>query len=224
MEKFDYNTSDYVTIMGLKNQPKEVKKTILCLPMMPANKESYEAFMAQVEPLGWLVYAIDFRGHGESTNGGKLNWHDFDDEKHKEYKLDAYQAIQKIEPFSKIDTVIGASIGANIALQLQVDCRIPTTVLLSPGLDYWGLATLPFATQVTKDQACLIISSHETNKKGEKLADQAQQIFDALPTGHKTIEIYPGDAHGTKILDEHANRLQKVIDFLSSSLDATAKN
>ncbi len=223
MEKFCYHTSDYVTIMGVQNQPKEVKKVFLALHMMPATKESWAPLMVKFEALGWLVYAIDFRGHGESTSEGKLNWQKFDAEQHKEYKIDAYQAVQKIEHTHKVDGIIGASIGANVALQLQVDCGTAVTVLLSPGLNYWGLETLPAAEKLEPDQACLILTSHEVNQKGEKLDEQAQQIFATLPTEHKAIEVYDGQAHGTNLLDESPDRLDKIIDFLAQALDQGPK-
>jgi pimeloyl-ACP methyl ester carboxylesterase len=214
MEKFTVISSDGITICGIKNNPPREEKRIVCLHMMPATKESYTAFMQEAQGYNWLVVAIDFRGHGESTQRGTLDYTRFTDEDHHRYKLDAYATAHTVGEGHAVDAIIGASIGANIALQLQVDMEVTKTVLLSPGINYKGVEALPAAGNITSGQAVYIITSEEVRQSGSPMADEAQTIFDACNTPHKQIDRYPGTEHGTDIVIENTIRTEKIVAFL----------
>lgn len=216
MKKFDFYTSDGVLLSGIANEPKEVTKRILCLHMMPAEKESYLAFMEKVEPLGWLCHAIDFRGHGGSTKQGDeiLDYHDFTAEGHKKYMIDASESLSMLREGKAVDAIIGASIGANVALRLQEQESVPYAVLLSPGTDYHGVTTLDVAGRLVSSQSVYIIATKEDERAAGNAAVMAQEIFEVISTTKKKIDIYGGSKHGTDILDGYGERMDKVIEFL----------
>lgn len=210
MEKFTFKTRDGVTIHGIKNKPSNIEKLALCFHMMPATKEIYLPLMQELEKTNWLAMAIDFRGHGESTEMGSLDWHNFDQTEHQEYLIDAQTLIDLESQAYEVDALIGASIGANVSLVLQSKNHVPSSVLLSPGLNYHSIETLPAAKQLNPDQSVYIIAAKE---KGD-LAKEAQDIYDAVATPKKQIDLYPEDLHGTNIINDYPDRLTKVITWL----------
>ncbi len=210
MKEFQFTTSDGITIFGIRNDPDEPTKRILCFHMRPATKESYIPFMTQAEDLGWLCHAIDFRGHGQSTQHNTLDNNRFTPQDRQKYKIDAADAYALLNETGPVNALVGASIGANIALQLQAENNTAKSVLLSAGLDYWGVVSLPFAQQLKPFQSSYIIATHEDNQT----AQDAQKLYSVIPSNQKKIDIYDGSEHGTSILDNHPERVQKIINFL----------
>jgi pimeloyl-ACP methyl ester carboxylesterase len=219
IEPYDFMTSDDVLIKGIKNKPHgHITKRILCLHMMPATKESWIPFMEEAAKHGWLVHSIDFRGHGESVQQGpvKLYYRDFADEEHKKYAFDAVEALTVLRDGEKVDAIMGASVGANVALHLQVTDEIPQSVLVSPGLDFYGLTTLDRAPKLMSSQGSYVIAT-EDDERVANADDMAKQIHEALATPLKQLDIYSGKAHGTDILDGHKDRIEKIVDFIKSA-------
>lgn len=89
---------------------------------------------------GFSVIAIDLRGHGASEG----NWRSFSPREFNAVVLDVkaakdYLISRGVKPGRM--GIVGASIGANIALRYAAeDGEIKTVVLLSPGLNYRGVA------------------------------------------------------------------------------------
>lgn len=216
MTSFTITTEDQIIIQAIANAPSTVSGGLLCFHMMPATKESYAPILEAVSKKNILAWAIDFRGHGESTNNGKLDYHGFSDLDHQNYILDARAAYREMKKSITPSIVIGASIGANIALQLQVEFSIPRSILLSPGQDYRGVQTLPSAAKLTEDQSCLIIASNEIKQSGKSTKDEAETIYKTVSTPQKEIKIYANTAHGTQILDVDATAFDEVIKFITS--------
>src|SRR5207245_1856203 len=96
---------------------------VLLLHMMPAVKESWQELAKALNEAGLSALAIDFRGHGESvskSDGTRLNYKDFADEQQQAKILDVRGAMEWLRARGAQDSqiaVIGASIGANLALQ-----------------------------------------------------------------------------------------------------------
>jgi hypothetical protein len=216
MTPFTVQTTDDILLHGITNAPSSIQIGVLCLHMMPATKESFIPLLDSLESLGVLAWAIDFRGHGESTNNGTLDYQTFQDRDHQNYIIDARTVYIEMKKVVLPTTVIGASIGANIALQLQVEFSMPQSILLSPGLNYRGVETLPSAEEITHDQACLIMTSEELRQTGQPAKKEAETIYTTLKTEKKTIKIYPSTAHGTQILDTDPEALKEVVKFITS--------
>ncbi len=216
MNQFTVTTKDGVTIAAITTEPSEISKRILCLPMMPATKESYIPFMAYVADMRWQCWAIDFRGHGASTQNGRLNFETFTDEQHQQYGLDVEATLTEMKKSGPVDAIIGASIGANFAAIYQQKEHIAKSVLLSPGLDYYGVKPQVALSQLTADQSVnLVATTEDMRKNGQSAEVMARSLLETITHAHKLIEIYPGKEHGTDIIN-HPGRTQRIVQFLTT--------
>jgi esterase/lipase len=184
--------------------------------MMPATKESFNPLLKQAETKNLFALSLDFRGHGESTNNGKLDYHNFNEGDHSGYRFDADAAFETATETAPVIGLIGASIGANIALWLQCEKNIPTSVLISPGIDYHGVKTLPLAQKLSSNQSCYIIGSKEV-QSGHRYEDDAKTIYEALSTSRKEIKILPSSSHGTTLMEESPELWSLFIDYFEQA-------
>src|SRR5262249_52207426 len=109
--KMQFTMSDGFTIVGtFYSAPRRPSPGALLLHMLGSNKESWQPFAAQLQAAGYSVLAIDLRGHGES--GGAMDW--------TKALADVDNVLGQLHTLPGVDpnriSVIGASIGANLAL------------------------------------------------------------------------------------------------------------
>ncbi len=214
MRSFSFTTRDNVPIAAWANEPPICQKRLVCFHMMPATKESFRPFMAASEKRGWLVWAIDFRGHGESVAGGRLDYRHFDAQAHRQYVIEAQQVLKLLGETGEVHAIVGASIGANIAAVLQAEHELKKSVLLSPGLDYGGIKPQPALQRLAPTQEVIIFAGKGDVGRGGQAVAMAQTLFDATATPEKRLEIVDGTAHGTDIWLEHPATLQETLEFL----------
>src|SRR3989344_7702335 len=162
MQKVSLKTQDGKDISGNYFQVQNPIGWILYLHMMPSTKESYSDIANLFASNGYAGLAIDFRGHGESS-GGPDGYNSFSDEEHQNSYSDVLAGIdflvQNGADKSKV-SIIGASIGANIALKYASENNeIKKIVLLSPGLDYRGVKTEEFVKKLKVGQNVMFVGS-----------------------------------------------------------------
>ncbi len=214
MNHITLTTEDNVRISA-DYYPASGSQGALLLHMMPATKESWRGFAAKLQRLGVKVLAIDLRGHGQSE-GGPDGFRSFSDVQHQESIADVaagarYLAEQGVA--EKNLSVIGASIGANLALWYgAMHPAVSRIVLLSPGLNYRGIETLPLAGKLQASQRVFIAASRDDDGN----ADMARQIFEALPenTANRLV-IYRAAGHGTSMFGKEKPDLEEeILDWL----------
>ncbi len=146
-------------------------KAILFLHQMNGRKEDWLGLMEKLP--NFTVMAIDLRGHGES--GG--NWRKFSEADFLGMIDDERAAEEFLRQRNRtVYAVVGASIGANLALLSDA----PKVVALSPGLNYHGI--VPHARQ-----ALIIVG------RGDSYAYQS-----SLRLGNPMVEKC--SCHGTALL------------------------
>ena len=225
-ERMQLTTKDGVVLYGifvpaLNNPPVGGAPAIVLLHMMPAVKESWAAFQAVGSQAGFQSLAIDLRGHGESImkEGQKIDYRQFTDAEHREKIHDAEAAVRfflgRGVPFSSI-ALAGASIGANLALAYQAEHgEVKASVLLSPGLDYRGLKTEPFARGIKEEQSIFVAAAKDDERaSGNSCADMAQTLFDISKSNNKKIKIFDGAEHGTDMFRAHPELMHDIIAWL----------
>lgn len=215
MEKVFITTSDGVKIVG-EYFGGAGEKGVLLLHMMPATKESWGDLPLKLQERGFKVLAIDFRGHGESTTresaSEKLDYHNFSDAEHQKSIQDVEAAASFLEEkgvTAKNLVLIGASIGANLALQyLGEHPEAGQGVLLSAGLDYRGVMTEQYVKKLAGGQRVFFVSS----KDDDDNAAVNQMLFTAVPAlADKKILIYEKAGHGTNMFGKEEPDLEREI-------------
>lgn len=210
-ERVELTTADGVTIIGAHDKIEPPGPSILLLHMMPAAKESWRGFAAKLNEAEIGALAIDLRGHGES-DGGPDGYRTFTDEEHQLSIEDVRTGIkyQKEEGASPI-FVAGASIGANLALNiLAEDPEIEGAILLSAGLDYRGVETLPAAKKIRPDQSVYVVAAKDDGNCGK----MAEEIFNVLATDRKKLEVFDIGGHGTNIFWKHPDLMDRLVRWL----------
>ncbi len=170
---------------------------ILLVHMMPATKESWKDFAQLLQKNNFKALAIDLRGHGKSEFGPN-GFLDFTDAEHQKGILDVEAGVKFLkEKGAEKISIVGASIGANFALQFANENEIASAVLLSPGLNYRGVDVSEISSPATKN--IFLVAS----KDDEYSAESSQQIFQNLSAGtNKKIKIYERAGHGTNMFSE----------------------
>lgn len=219
MKKVILKTEDGVEIHGnyFEAENKDAPAVVL-LHMMPALKESWMEFQKKLQKAGFQSLAIDERGHGESIlkDREKIDFMDFSDKEQREKILDLEGAIKFFEDLGisaeKI-SIVGASIGANLALWYQSEhSEIKATILLSPGLSYHGVSTDDKIVKLSENQNIFLASGGEEDQYSQKTI---KELYD-LAKAKKKIKVFEDAKHGTAIFEKHPEFMDEVIVWLSN--------
>ena len=205
-ERVTFNTEDGVTIVGdfraVTEQPSTKQWVILFLHMMPATRSSWSALAAACAEDGFSSLAIDLRGHGESVQKGSelLDYASFSDADHQASLWDIKAAIAWLHASRNVPQrrviLTRASIGANLALWYAAENpSIPGVALLSPGLNYRGIETLPTIQRLQERQQVLLLASRDDKESNEAV----EALLNACQTPCKSGIVERG-GHGTMML------------------------
>lgn len=202
-------TSDGITIKGTYyNASEDGGPGVILLHMLSRNRGDWHEFARSLQALDYKVLAIDLRGHGDSD----LDWREFmpgDEFRGMMLDVAAAKDFMIEEGTSPSDIVIiGGSVGSNVALNYAAEDKdIKGVVLLSPGLDYRGVATEE-AMAAYGERPVLIIAS-----EGDTYSADSSRKLHSLAKGDAEIKIYPADAHGTWILQAQ-NSGDMIIEWI----------
>lgn len=182
---------------------------VILLHMLGSDRTAWEQ-AGVVDALvqeGYVVLAVDMRGHGET--GGHSDW--------KLAQADLQPIWDYLVSRPEVDkartAVIGASIGANLALIAGAqNPAINTVILLSPGLDYRGVTTED-ALAAYGARPLLIVASAEDSYA----ADSARTLHEQAEAT-VTLQIYQGAGHGTNMFAEQSDLLPLLLDWLHQYL------
>jgi len=203
---------DYYPV-GAENAP-----AVLLLHMMPATRRSWVDFAGKLNEAGFSAFAIDLRGHGDSLNksdGTYLNYKNFSNAEHQSSIHDVETSVDflKQKGVEKI-TVMGASIGANLALQYAATHHdVASAVLLSPGLDYRGVVTDHLPERLEQGQAVYYAASSEDSYSAESV----RMLYQETPEGIKKEEkIFDQAGHGTDMFSHESGFEDQIIYWLKA--------
>jgi alpha-beta hydrolase superfamily lysophospholipase len=102
--------------------------------MLGQSRADWDPFARALQQRGFAVLTVDLRGQGESS--GPVDW-----AKAPADVQAVWQALTaRPEVAANHSGIVGASIGANLALMIGAkDSNVATVIALSPGQDYMGL-------------------------------------------------------------------------------------
>lgn len=200
VKKVDFIASDKQKIVAKLFFVEKPKGWLLLSHMMPAVKESWNEFAAEMRNFGYESLAIDLRGHGESE-GGLNDYQNFSDAEHQASINDleaGWEFLKSQGATPGKTTLIGASIGANLSLQfLVMHPEFKKGVLLSPGLNYHGIAAEPLIKELKNGQSIVLATSKDDGNN----ADENQKLYGAAPKNlNKHLIIFEKGGHGTNLL------------------------
>lgn len=214
-EKLKLKTSDGVEIIGdfYRVGDKDAPAAAL-FHMIPATKESWKELAKSLNSAGFHCLAIDLRGHGESE-GGPQGFKEFSDQQHQKSIMDAEAAIGYLFnigiPMEKI-AVAGASIGANLSLQIQAEHpEIKASVMLSPGLNYKGIETERITKELKEKQSIFLAAGGEND---DYSTETIIKLYNAARSKNKKLKMYKNAGHGTDIFKEEPLLIDEITEWL----------
>lgn len=183
---------------------------VLLLHMWRGQKEDWAPFATRLQEAGYAVLVLDLRGHGES--GGSAEpvepqlWID-----------DVVQAWQVLAEQPEVDgqrtAIIGASIGANLALRAAAELeQVQAVALLSPGLEYHGVTTEDGMAAYGERPVLIAAAEGDTYA-----ADSAHELVERAQ-GSPVLTLYPGSAHGTDLFATQPDLAHLLLGWLDRSL------
>lgn len=156
----------------------------------------------------YAVLAVDMRGHGET--GGSIDWQLAPEDMRRAWEH--FTSLDTVDP--QRTAVIGASIGANLALLTGADQpAIRTLILLSPGLDYRGVTT-EGPLEKYGARPILIVASEEDTYS----ADSSRTLA-GLTKGESRLEMYNGAGHGTRMFSAQPELSGLILTWLGQILN-----
>jgi len=221
-ERVTFKTRDDVTIVGDWQPVPSLRGAIILVHMMPETRKSWGNMQRALTKRGIASLAIDLRGHGESLEGSEgeiLDYKRFTDEEHESYALDALAALDWLRGRDlTVDRVFiaGASIGANVALQLLAEePRMPGAILFSAGRNYHGLQALVDAQDLLPHQALMLVAAQDDAQPFE----DTKALYEEAPVEDKTFLPYKIAGHGTAILNADSGLGDKIAEWAQIRLN-----
>lgn len=218
-QRIKFTTEDSVIIVGDYYALENPRGWALLLHMMPAVKESWQELAKALNNAGFSCLAIDLRGHGESIyreDGTTLNYKDFSDEEHQQKIVDVRAAVSWLKEQGAEEeklAVIGGSIGANLSLQYLTESKkVPTAVLLSPGLDYRGIKTEPLVKLLSSDKSFLCVAA----KDDEHGSFQTCQRLTELASAQSENIRFDQGGHATNMFNSQPQLINQIIDWIKN--------
>ncbi len=217
-EKISFKTEDGITIVGDYYSVESPKAYALLLHMMPATKEAWRDFANELAGRGIASLAIDERGHGESIEGGQLDYTQFTDQEQQMKIYDVRGALSWFEEkgATEANTVlVGGSIGANLTIKIMAERpELKTGVALSPGLNYRGVKTDKFIKKIKDDQRILLVASEDDTHHSFECI---QALFNLRPDVTEKIEEKK-IGHANDMLSNKPEMIGVVADWITSRL------
>jgi alpha-beta hydrolase superfamily lysophospholipase len=194
----------------------------LLLHQLGADKSTYSSLQDALAQGGISSLAIDFRGHGASTQGGNLDYHEFSNEDWASLTADIEGGLNFLRSQANVDktrlAVVGASIGANLAVIAVADDTIrggqpPVTcmALLSPGVNYHDVQPLSRAHDLGLMPVLIVSGTADAQSYG------GSQSMSQAARGGELIS-FNGRAHGTDLLKPNADMMGKVVDWIKTHI------
>lgn len=213
-----FQTVDDVTIVADWYPVVPPRWGALLLHMMPADRTSWAAFASLLREHAMASLAIDLRGHGASVVQGatRLSYETFTDTEHQASANDLAASVAWLGSqgvASERTFLVGASIGANLALQYLVDHpHIPAACLLSPGENYHGIAASPLVDRLAPHQRLLLIAGRDDAESAA-----AVEELDRRTRGrHKKIML-AAVGHGTTMLTEEQPLMGHILQWMEET-------
>ncbi|MDD2785596.1 MAG: alpha/beta fold hydrolase [Patescibacteria group bacterium] len=219
-DRVTFKAFDGVTIVGEWYPVPTTVGVAILLHMMPMDRRSWAPFQQVLAKYSIASLAIDMRGHGESvtTEGNeKLDYKKFDDIQHQQCVNDAQAAVDWLTRKKyDIDRImlVGASIGANIALrEVQQEPRLGGVVLLSPGNNR-GMNAAEDALYVKAHMALWAAGSDGDDPEAY---EAAHRVVEVAAASRKMFVPYKNAGHGIHLFTSDPKLMDSLAQWMQES-------
>ena len=202
---------DGTKLHAVYTEAREVKSGAVLVHMLGRSASDYRFLADKLSASGVSTVAVDLRKHGENVTGDKP---EIADEDYQAMKQDvaaavAYLRAQGVEDIS----IVGASIGANLALNVAAaDPQIGNVVLLSPGMEYKGVE-ITEALEAYGDRPLLCVVS-----KDDRYSAKTGLYIEAQARGYHKLEVYDAAGHGTRMMNKAPGLEPLLVSWLTGSI------
>ena len=217
-ERVVFTSEDGVLLVGSYYKPRigtsNSTPSVILLHMLGMDRSTWDKFAQELSQNGYAVLSVDLRGHGESIKQANhtISYQSFMPKDFKNMTLDVKAAKKYLIEGRKANpnqiSIIGASIGANLALNYAAsDHSIKSVILLSPGLNYRGISTLD---AIMKYKNPIYIVTAEDDSESAK----DSKILCEKITCAENLKIFENtNVHGTDMLSDKmiGSKLQSII-------------
>jgi len=182
---------------------------VVLVHMLSRSKADWDTLAQELERRGITALAIDLRGHGTSAGSASALG---------EMVQDVRAAVQWLaaRPGVRADAVgvVGASLGANLALQAAVEQPLVRVVAaVSPSLDYRGVRTGADVMRKLGDRGIWLASSTEDPYSLRTLKELTENS--TVPRDQQLSTV---PAHGTRLLAADPVLARGLVDWLHQRL------
>ncbi len=192
-EHVSFTTSDGVLLRG--HLYGRGSTGVILAHMYPADQSDWTDFARVLAAHGYQALTFDFRGFTESEGESGTEFADRD-------LLAAYQFLR---PRVSRIFIAGASLGSEAAILVAAHEQVAGLILISTPTSFGGLDVEP-VIHLVHAPILFVTSAHDPLVAGQP------EILYKLATAPKSLEVYPGDAHGTAILyGPYATELQSLM-------------
>ncbi|MEP7284479.1 MAG: alpha/beta fold hydrolase [Chloroflexota bacterium] len=177
----------FYSVSGSEKAP-----AVLLLHQLGGTRVQWEPLIMPLAQKGYNILAVDMRGHG--LTGGDRNWTLAESDAHA--LMDWLRKQPSVDPDHVV--VIGASIGANLALRVcATDDACHATIALSPDVNYEGVDARDAIKKMPKKSIFMAASQlDESSALGVK-----SLAFSASKDVNLLVRIYASSAaHGVGML------------------------
>ncbi len=180
-------------------------RTLVLLHMLGGDRRTWKPFMDEDLNGTLNLLAIDMRGHGESFG----DYREYTDADFAGMVTDMAQVMDFLDSRGLDNTcIIGASIGANVALKYAMnDTSIKCVVLLSPGKSYKGIG-IETEAAIFKRPMLIVVSLEDTYAY-----ESANDFKKANPL--ISLKTYMNAGHGTTMLERESRLGPFIYEWVS---------
>ena len=205
-------TGDVVSAEYSRPKSGSASKGVLLVHMERGSSGDWFYLTQRLNRAGLNTLSIDLRGHGNSPiQKNKLEKPDY-----SAMKQDVQVGVNWLakKGFDEI-IVVGAVLGANLALQVAVsDPRVSRVALLSPGLNIRGLRADLLINEYGQRPLYMAVSVEDSYSTKTSL------LLDSQVNGPTKVEVLAGAGKGTYMLDKDPNLITSLQNWLNSDPNA----
>lgn len=209
----------------------DTAKTALLLHQRGKDHTMWDGLRKTLQEKNWNTLAIDLRGHGKSEGLGKnhdLKFDQADDYHSMMFDISAatdfirdechmLSAQQNSRRATKSYTlaVVGSSIGANLALAYAADLfEVKAAILLSPGLNYYGLRTDDVMIQYHRPLALITAKDDPSYTDVQKLIK-----LPGVQRPNLWYREFDSGGHGIKLLEAQPELMEKIVEWTDKQIN-----